>query len=140
MKAAARKSMNPAAQRRELLLSERARVAALRRVYPQVGQLRIELVFSDQTNHTPSPQLHTLYPSAPAFFRFACPCPDCDADFDLRPVVAKLLEGKSEKKGAATTVGQMSCQGVRLRDLANSSACSMQLNFELVAAPAAKEG
>lgn len=140
MKTAARKSMNPAALRRDLLMSERGRTAALRRVYPQVGQLRIGLVFSDQTKHTPSPQQHTLYPSAPAFFRFACPCADCDADFDLRPVVEKLLDGKSGKRNAATTAGQMSCQGVRLRALACSSACSMQLNFELVAAPVTEEG
>jgi hypothetical protein len=136
MKVAVRKSVNPAAQRRELMLSERNRAAALRRAYPNVAQLRIELIFSDLTDHTPSPQRHTLYPAAPAFFRFACPCADCDADFDLRPVVAKLLDGASGLKRAATVGGQMSCHGVRLRDRAGSKACSMQLKFQLVAAPA----
>jgi len=136
MKVAVRKSVNFAAQRRELLLSERNRSAALRRAYPDVAQLRIELIFSDQSNHTPSPQRHTLYPAAPAFFRFACPCADCDADFDLMPVVAKLLDGASGRKRPETVSGQMSCHGVRLRDRAGSNACSMQLKFQLVAAPA----
>ena len=134
MKVPQRKTVNSAAQRRELLLSERNRSAALRRAFPDVGQLRIDLTFSDLSNHTPSPQRHTLYPAAPAFFRFACPCADCDADFDLMPVVAKLLDGASGRKRAAS--GQMSCHGVRLRDRVGSAACSMQLKFQLVAAPA----
>jgi hypothetical protein len=136
MKVAPRKSTNVAAQRRELMLSERNRSAALRRAYPDVAQLRIELIFDDMSNHTPSPQRHTLYPSAPAFFRFACPCADCDADFDLMPVVAKLLDGASGRKRAATVSGHMSCHGVRLRDRVGSKDCSMQLKFQLVAAPA----
>jgi hypothetical protein len=136
MKIAVRKSVNPAAQRREMMLSERNRSAALRRAYPDVAQLRIELIFSDQSDHIPSPQRHILYPAAPAFFRFACPCADCDSDFDLMPVVAKLLDGAPGRKRAATVSGQMSCNGVRLRDRAGSNACSMQLKFQLVAAPA----
>lgn len=36
-------------------------------------------------------------------------------------------------KTTACVTGQMSCHGVRLRELANSDACSMQLRFELVA-------
>jgi hypothetical protein len=136
MKIALRKSVNSAAARREVMLSERSRSAALRRVYPDVAQLRIELIFSDLSNNPPSPQRHTLYPAAPAFFRFACPCADCDADFDLMPVVAKLLDGVSGRKHAATVSGQMSCQGVRLRDRVGSSPCSTQLRYQLVAAPA----
>jgi hypothetical protein len=132
-----RKSVNSAAQRRDLLLSERNRSATLRRAYPDVARLGIELIFRDPgSDHTPSPQRHTLYPAAPAFFRFACPCADCDADFDLMPVVAKLLDGASGQKRALTASGQMSCHGVRLRDRAGSNACSMQLKFQLVAAPA----
>ena len=134
MKVAVRRSANPAAERRELMLSERGRSAALRRAYPGVAQLRIELTFSDLSDHTPSPQCHTLYPAAPAFFRFACPCADCDADFDLMPVVAKLLEDVSGRKRPAKVTGQMSCQGIRLRDRVGSNACSMQLKFRLIAA------
>jgi hypothetical protein len=134
MKAPARKHVNSAAQRRELRLSERNRAAALRRAYPDVAHLQIELVFDDLIDHKPSPQRHTLYPAAPAFFRFACPCADCDAEFDLMPVVAKLLDGASGRKRAAMVSGQMSCHGVRLRDRAGSNACSMQLRFQLAAA------
>jgi hypothetical protein len=135
MKIALRKGVNSAAARREQMLTERNRSAALRRAYPDVAQLRIELIFSDLSDHPPSPQRHTLYPAAPAFFRFACPCADCDADFNLMPVVAKLLDGTNGRKRAATVGGQMFCDGVRLRDRVGSKACSMQLKFQLVAAP-----
>jgi hypothetical protein len=138
MKVALRKTLSPAAQRRELMLSERNRSGALRRAYPDVAQLRIELIFSDLIDHPPSPQRHILYPAAPAFFRFACPCADCDADFDLMPFVAKLLDGAFGRKRSATVSGQMSCDGVRLRDRVGSKPCSMQLKFQLVAAPASE--
>jgi len=134
MKIAQRKSANPVAMRRDALLSERNRSAALRRAYPHVAQLQIDLVFKDQGSHTLSPQWHTLYPAAPAFFRFACPCADCDADFDLRPVVAELLD-TAPRNQSAKVGGQMSCNGVRLRDRVGSNACSMQVKFQLEALP-----
>ena len=136
MKAPMRKSGNAAVQRREQLLRERSRSAPLRGVYPAVEQLQIELIFSDLSRHTPSPQRHTLYPPAPAFFRFACPCADCDADFDLMPFVANLLDGVPGCQRPTTLSGQISCRGVRLRDRDGSNACSMQLEFKLLAVPA----
>jgi hypothetical protein len=140
MRVALRKSANPAVQRREQLLSARTRAAALRRAYPDVGQLRIELNFSDLGDHTPSPQLHTLYPAAPAFFRFVCPCADCDADFDLTAAVENLLEAvPGRKRTAASVSGKLNCHGVRLRDRAGSKACSMELHYKLISAPRSAE-
>jgi hypothetical protein len=140
MRVALRKSVNPAVLRREQMLAQRARAAALRRAYPDVGQLRIELTFKDLSDHTPSPQLHTLYPAAPAFFRFVCPCADCDGDFDLTAAVTNLLEAvPGRKRTAASVSGQMSCQGIRLRDRVGSKACSMELNYKLVSAPRSTE-
>ena len=140
MRVALRKSVNPAVLRREQMLSARTRSAALRRVYPDVGQLRIELTFKDLSDHTPSPQLHTLYPAAPAFFRFVCPCADCDADFDLTAAVTNLLEVVPGRKRTGSSVsGQLSCQGVRLRDRVGSKPCSMELKFKLISAPRSSE-
>ena len=140
MRVALRKSVNPAVLRREQMLSARTRSAALRRVYPDVGQLRIELTFKDLSDHTPSPQLHTIYPAAPAFFRFACPCADCDADFDLTAAVTNLLEVvPGRKRTVASVSGQLSCQGVRLRDRVGSKPCSMELKFKLISAPRSSE-
>ena len=121
---------------RERLMNERTRSAPLREVFPNVDQLRIELVFNDASAFIPSPQLHTLYPAASAFFRFACPCADCDGDFDLTDAVASLLLESSagRRRVDASSSGRMDCQGVRLRDMAGQKVCPMQLSFRLVSA------
>jgi hypothetical protein len=120
---------------RERLLTERMRSAPLREVFPNVGQLRIELVFNDASAFIPSAQLHTLYPAASAFFRFACPCADCDGEFDLSGAVASLLAiPPGRRRIDASSSGRIDCQGVRLRDMAGQKICSMQLKFRLVSA------
>jgi hypothetical protein len=135
MRIAARKTTKTSGLRRERLLSDRTRSPALRTVFPQIGQLRIELTFSDDASaHTHSPQQHTLYPSAPAFFRFACPCADCDGDFDLTQAVASLVEARNGRRIDGSAEGQLSCQGVRLREMGGQRPCSMQLSFRLISA------
>jgi hypothetical protein len=136
MRVAARKNANAQTLQRDKMLNERTRAAALRVLFPQVGTLRIELVFNDLGAHVPSPQFHTLYPAASAFFRFACPCADCDGDFDLTAKVVSLLGGSSERKQPrGSSSGQLSCQGIRLRDRAGSKPCTMQVSFRLLSAP-----
>lgn len=121
--------------RREQMLKERAQAPPLRDAFPQVGQLRAELTFSDPRAQSPSPQVHTLYPAAPAFFRFPCPCADCDGDFDLTAAVKSLLNGATTRQRAVS--GQVVCDGARFRGPADT-ACSMQLAFRLVSLPAAQ--
>jgi hypothetical protein len=119
---------------RERLMNERTRSAPLREVFPNVDQLRIELVFNDASAFVPSPQLHTLYPAASAFFRFACPCADCDGDFDLTDAVASLLleSAAGRRRSDVSSAGRMDCQGIRLRDMAGQKVCPMQLSFRLI--------
>lgn len=133
MKVAVRKSSS-SMPRREQMLNARTRAAALRDIYPELGQLGIELVFEDRSAPKPSPQLRTLYPAAPAFFRFPCPCTDCDGDFDLTAAVAGLMEKSSGRK-STTASGTLTCAGVRLRDRADNKACTMAVNYKLVASP-----
>lgn len=136
MRIAARKHTNDNVPRRERLKIEHLRAPALSQCFPGVQQLRIELVFSDpETNAPPpSPQLHTLFIAAPAFFRFSCPCADCDGEFDLTDAVTALVAGLERRKHRAS--GNMSCQGVRFRDHGvHQSNCSMQLIFQLLAEP-----
>jgi hypothetical protein len=138
MKIAARKSVNGAMARREQLVSERARSATLRILFPEVGQLRLELAFNDPSKGStqPSPQLHTLYAAAPAFFRFACPCADCDGDFDLTESVNKLIASAPGHRRVASLNGTLSCRGTRFRDHATlETPCPMQLTFRLSSEP-----
>jgi len=136
MRVAVRKSTSGATPRRERMLNERTRAPALRSLYPDLGQLEIELVFDDFGAPTPSPQLRTLYPAAPAFFRFPCPCTDCDGDFDLSAAVAALVEKSSKRKPiSGSASGTLTCLGVRLRDRADNKSCTMGVSYKLVALP-----
>src|SRR5271155_61957 len=112
MRVAVRKSLGAHMPRRDQLLIERTRAATLRDTFPSVGQLHIELIFGDHGLRTPpSPQLHTLYPAAAAFFRFMCPCAECDGEFDLTEAVTELVNGSVVRKRAASSSGKLSCGG-----------------------------
>jgi hypothetical protein len=134
---AARKSASGAAPRREQLVSERLHAPRLRNHFPEIERLCIELVFDDPDGRlpSPSPQLHTLHSAASAFFRFPCPCADCDGDFDLTSVVTMLITRTAGAKRAASLGGHLSCNGVRFRDHAAHRTCPMQLDFQLLAEP-----
>ena len=133
MRIAARKASNGPVPRREQLMSEHQRAATLRNLFPEIEELRIELVFRDPAARAPpSPQLHTLYSAATAFFRFACPCADCDGDFDLTDAVTTLVANSAGRKRASSISGQLSCQGMRFRDHGTHQAsCSMQLSYQI---------
>ena len=113
MKLAPRKAVSSIEQRRTRRLSDRVAAPALRTAFPQVENLRIELNFSDRTAHAPSLQQHILYPSARAFFRFACPCFECDGEFDLTGAVNKLVADPagSKRRINRTATDTLACQG-----------------------------
>jgi hypothetical protein len=133
----ARKNSKPL-PRREQLMSEHMRAGPLRELLPEIEQLRIQLVFSNPNTQLaqPSSQLRTLFPAAPAFFRFSCPCADCDGDFDLTGAVTSLITSLAGRKRVASLTGQLSCQGVLFRDRARLQVpCPMQLSFQLLSEP-----
>jgi hypothetical protein len=130
-----RHATNGPLPRREQLMSERMRAAPVHKLFPRVEQLRIELVFHDPMNRlpSPSPQSHTLYSAASAFFRFACPCADCDGDFDLTDAVTALVSTGVPREGSAHSSGCLGCQGTRFRHHNKlETGCGMQLRFQLV--------
>jgi hypothetical protein len=113
-------------------MTDRLQAATLLARYPQTELVRIELIFSDAAARTPpSPQLHTLYPAAPAFFRFACPVAECDGDFDLTEAVAAIVANAQARKRVAVVEGKLGCTGLRLRH----TPCPMQLSYTLRAEP-----
>jgi hypothetical protein len=138
MRIAARKNPHTPVPRREQLMMEHQRAVALRKLFPEVERLRIELAFSDPSANSPqpSPQLHTLYPAALAFFRFACPCADCDGDFDLTEAVTALIASTPGRKRAASIGGHLFCHGTRFGYHPSLlSSCPMQLTYMLHSEP-----
>jgi hypothetical protein len=138
MRIAAKKSAHSVVPMRDQLASERLRTGTLRSHFPEIERVCIELIFADPAGRSPppSPQLHTLYAAAPAFFRFVCPCADCDGAFDLTEMATKLITNSTERKRAASHQGRLSCQGLRFRGYAGHQApCSMEVNFQLRTEP-----
>jgi len=138
MRISARKNANRVIPRREQLVMDHLRAEPLRKLFPEIQQLRIELSFTDPKTDFPQPssQRHTLFAAAPAFFRFSCPCADCDGDFDLTDAVTAMITGPTGRKRATSITGHLSCQGVRFRDHAVlHSCCPMQLSFQLLSEP-----
>ena len=132
MKLSTRTAANAAAQRRIDRLADRARTATVRDAFPTVSAIDAYLDFSEP-NPPPSPQLHSLYPAARAFFRFVCPCADCDGEFDLAPVVVELVtEGAPVNRSARTLSGCALCQGVHWRNSGHSERCRVELSFRVV--------
>ena len=133
MKLATRKAVSVSVQRRLQLQTARVRAPAMRERFPQVTTLRFELRFEERAGRTPSPQQHTLYPAARAFFRFACPCSECDGDFDLGTVVSGLVNELGEARHPATgaAAGQLACEGMRARDRAGGRPCTIDLHYRL---------
>ena len=98
--------------------------------------MNIELSFGDRTGAAPkevvpSSQSHAFYPPAQAFFRFRCPCADCDGEFDLSANVAQLAA--TTGRGSRTVTAKVHCSGTRARDRASGIGCPIELNYRIVA-------
>jgi hypothetical protein len=134
MRVARRKPSLGVMTKHELLLNERMRAPTVQQLFPEVAQLRIELDFSEHHGRAspPSSQLHTLYGGASAFFRFRCPCADCDGDFDLTDSVAVLVRSRVNGNHTVLRTGQFGCQGVQFRSHPSlEAACPIQVKFRL---------
>jgi hypothetical protein len=129
MRVASRKSVSASASRRAQRDFDRQRAQPMRSVYPAADRVRIDLIFKDQIQPVPSPQSHTLYPAARAFFRFACPRTDCDGEFDLSAPVATVLNPTARGQGAAS--GHLSCEGMRWRDSVHRQVCGVELDYKI---------
>jgi len=120
--------------RRDQLMKERTRAASLRQVFPRIGELRIELIFSDVRGRAHSPQVRVLYPAARAFFRFACACTDCNGDYDLDDAITTLLN--STPQGTRTVRGTLICDGVRRDRPRDGTTCSIRIEYQLTSTSA----
>jgi hypothetical protein len=122
-----RKVPSPGEQRRNRRQHDRDRAPSLRQLFPQLDLIRLDLAFADATRSAPSPQAHTYHAAARAFFRFACPCYDCDGEFDLSANVRELAAATGP--GLREARGALHCQGLRARDRASGAHCPIELQY-----------
>ncbi|MGC4027551.1 MAG: hypothetical protein QM696_01575 [Steroidobacteraceae bacterium] len=109
---------------RERLKQDFTRAAVLRDMYPQLAEVRIELVFQDGTTRPPSSQSFCCFPAARGFFRYACPCHSCSGEFDLSGHVAELVRKASSRE--RTRRENVSCTGERTQEAGARTACPIR--------------
>ena len=122
---------------RERLKYEFSRSAPLRQIYPHLAQVRIELVFKDDTKRAPSFQSFSYFPAARSFFRYACPCHSCSGEFDLSRDVAELA-GSGETTERSRVI-DIACQGRRAHELEEHIACPIGARILVSAIPRTTE-
>jgi len=123
--------VSPAAERqesRDRLRRDRAAALALRDAFPEVQQLRLELLFQGSTATTPATQSHTLHAAARAFFKFPCPYADCDGYFDLSDAIKAALADPTHR-----ATGTLGCSGKRAVRVGAKELCQLHLNYIVTA-------
>ena len=115
-------------QKRERSLRNRQAAGTLAGACPNLERVRIHLRFIPVAGVAPAAQTHELYPSAPAWFEFACPYGDCDGSFDLNAVVKPLLA-----KAGTQASGSLHCSGTRTGNAMTRQPCKLRLDYRAAA-------
>jgi hypothetical protein len=111
-------------QQRMNSIRKREAAGTLATAFPRVEFVRIHLQFVTNDGSAPSPRTHALYPSAHAFFEFACPHGDCDASIDLNDAALSLLRAARTEVG-----GTLHCPGTRTADGSARPRCNQRVDY-----------
>lgn len=126
MRFAARSTQAIIDQRREQSRRKRAAASAIGEAFPAVETIRIELSFRDLTRQEPAGQSHVMYPSAHAYFEFACPYGDCDGSLDLNSVVTSLMTHSTLQ-----VQGMIRCPGLRTGKGMTKQPCGVHAHYRI---------
>lgn len=128
MRIVSRTTRSALEQRREESLRRRMAAGTIRRAFPHVDQIRVQLRFGTGKESAPSAQLHELHAPAPASFEFSCPIGDCDGSFDLNAAVRSLLAVSGNH-----AEGSLECSGTRAHGGAARRLCMLHLEYRISA-------
>jgi len=115
-------------QKREKSQRRRAAAGTLSKAFPQVEQVRVQLRFFATKGPVPAAQTHLLYPSAQAYFEFACPHGDCDGSIDLNGVALPLLRNSDLQAD-----GTLHCSGSRTAGGMARQPCNQRADYWIAA-------
>ena len=124
MRIVSRTTRNLLEQKRERSLRSRQAAGTLAGTAPRVSRVRIQLRFLPVAGAVPAAQTHALYPSAPAWFEFACPYGDCDGSFDLNDI----LTAQFAKSGPQVS-GSLQCAGTRNGSAQMRQPCNLRVDY-----------
>ncbi len=114
-------------QEREKSLRKREAAGTLATAFPRSEQVRIHLQFVSQEGPAPAARMHALYPSAQAYFEFACPHGDCDGSIDLNPIALPLLRNSGTQAD-----GTLHCPGTRANGGDTRPRCNQRVDYWIV--------
>ena len=123
--------LSPAAarlERKDRLRRDRANALTVRAAFPDLQQLRLELMFASTHATTPASQSHVLHPPALAFFEFPCPFADCDGRFDLSSAVKSALADATHQ-----AEGTLGCSGQRAVNPGAKQSCQLRVSYTVTA-------
>src|SRR5690348_3026024 len=101
---------------------------AVRSVFPDVEELRVELEFLSERGWNPSSQVRILRPAAQASFRYPCAFAGCSGSFELSEPIRQLVERRKN-----LLVASLGCAGVRPSDRATGKTCDAQVRYVIKA-------
>jgi hypothetical protein len=111
-------------QQREKSLRKREAAGTLATAFPLSEQVRVHLQFVSEARPVPAARTHALYPSAQAYFEFACPHGDCDGSIDLNAVALSLL-----RSSGAHADGTLHCPGTRTDGGGTRPPCNQRVDY-----------
>jgi|SwirhisoilCB3_FD_contig_31_7613648_length_578_multi_2_in_0_out_0_1 hypothetical protein len=103
-------------------------IPAVRTVFPDVEELRVELEFQSERGWNPSNQVRILRPAAQASFRYPCAFAGCTGWVELSEPIRHLVERRKDRVAAS-----LGCAGVRPCDRATGKACDAQIRYVIKA-------
>jgi hypothetical protein len=115
-------------QKREKSMRKRQAAGTLATAFPRVEQIRIQLRFINKMGTVPAAQTHALYPSAQAYFEFACPHGDCDGSIDLNEIALPLL-----RTSGVQLDGTLHCPGTRTGGGTTRPPCGQRVDYWIAA-------
>lgn len=113
---------------REKSMRKREAAGTLATAFPRSEEIRFHLQFVSSHGPMPAARTHALYPSAQAYFEFACPHGDCDGGIDLDAVVLPLL-----RNAGAQAEGTLHCPGTRTGEGDVRPRCNQRVDYWIVA-------
>jgi hypothetical protein len=109
-------------------MRKRAAAGTLATVFPRSEQVHIHLKFVSNDGPVPAARVHALYPSAQAYFEFACPHGDCDGSIDLNAVALPMLRSSGTQAD-----GTLHCPGTRTGAGGARPRCNQRVDYWIVA-------
>jgi hypothetical protein len=111
-------------QKREKSMRKRQAAGTFATTFPRVEQIRVQLRFVSTKGAVPAAQTHALYPSAQAYFEFACPHGDCDGSIDLNSIALPLL-----RSSGVQADGTLHCPGTRTAGGTARQPCNQRVDY-----------